>query len=285
MTTLVILVMAPMLTGQLNFPVDGNWYSWTPTTFPNVLYDDGGPTANYDNDGLGGLTIYPTIGVVQVTFNFFDVESEPTTPCGYDALYIYDGEDFTTLIGQYCNSNPPPTTITSTHPSGALTFIWSTDASITQGGFDITVDDFYTSLPIVLTSFTAEPLEGIQPQVEIQFEVHSQVNNDYYTILHSTDAYDYYPITEIPGAGNSNIQHNYSYIHTSPTPGVSYYKLKQTDYDGNYEEFLPVSVIFDDPENRKLVKTINLQGQHTTNPKGLVLYIYSDNTTRKVFHP
>ena len=37
------------------------------------------------------------------------------------------------------------------------------------------------------------------------------------------------------GAGNSNAVHRYSYTDRNPHPGISYYRLKQTDYDGSFE--------------------------------------------------
>jgi len=97
-------------------------------------------------------------------------------------------------------------------------------------------------LPIDLTSFTAE-LNG--DDVDILWTVASQVNNDYYSILRSIDAYDWYEIGRVEGAGNSNQIMEYKFTDEDPYIGLSYYKLKQTDFDGMFEEFYPVSVSYD----------------------------------------
>ena len=43
---------------------------------------------------------------------------------------------------------------------------------------------------------------------------------------------------------NINTNEAYNYIDKNPIPGVSYYKLRQVDYNDNAEVFRPVSVIF-----------------------------------------
>jgi hypothetical protein len=46
----------------------------------------------------------------------------------------------------------------------------------------------------------------------------------------------------VDGAGNSTVEHTYSYIDHNPFSGTSYYRLKQTDFNGNFTYFPPVSV-------------------------------------------
>ena len=98
------------------------------------------------------------------------------------------------------------------------------------------------ALPIELLSFGAE-LNG--DEVDVIWSVASQVNNDYYSILRSTNGYNWTEIGTVIGAGNANEQIDYKFIDKDPYIGLSYYKLKQTDFDGIYEEFPPVSVRYD----------------------------------------
>jgi len=97
-------------------------------------------------------------------------------------------------------------------------------------------------LPIELLSFGAE-LNG--DDVNVNWSVASQVNNDYYSILRSVNGYDWTEIGTVRGAGTANEQIDYKFIDEDPYIGLSYYKLKQTDFDGIYEEFPPVSVRYD----------------------------------------
>ena len=98
------------------------------------------------------------------------------------------------------------------------------------------------ALPIELLSFDAE-LNG--DDVDVYWSVASQINNDYYSIHRSIDGYDWIEIGRIEGAGNSNSQMDYKFIDEDPYIGISYYKLKQTDFDGIFEEFPPVSVSYE----------------------------------------
>jgi len=69
-------------------------------------------------------------------------------------------------------------------------------------------------------------------QVEVSWVTASEINNDYFNIQHSIDAHTFESIASVDGAGNSTVTLNYSYLDKNPLSGVSYYRLKQTDYDG-----------------------------------------------------
>lgn len=70
--------------------------------------------------------------------------------------------------------------------------------------------------------------------VDISWATESETNNDYFTIEKSMDAVYFKMVTTVDGAGNSNILLNYSAKDNEPLPNVSYYRLKQTDFDGKY---------------------------------------------------
>ena len=48
------------------------------------------------------------------------------------------------------------------------------------------------------------------------------------------DAKNFEPIGNVEGAGNSSKQLSYTFVDNNPYQGISYYRLKQTDYDGKY---------------------------------------------------
>jgi hypothetical protein len=88
-----------------------------------------------------------------------------------------------------------------------------------------------SSLPITLLSFSADPAEN---KIDVSWITASEINNDYFTIEKSTDGTDFVAIATVNGAGNSSSTLNYSYSDHSPVHGISYYRLKQTDYDGQF---------------------------------------------------
>ncbi|MBN8701889.1 MAG: T9SS type A sorting domain-containing protein [Bacteroidetes bacterium] len=90
-------------------------------------------------------------------------------------------------------------------------------------------------LPIELLEFNARSVEN--KEVELTWTTTSETNNSYFTIERSKDAEAFESIATIVGAGNSNSLKNYQFTDKSPYKGVSYYRLKQTDFDGKEESF------------------------------------------------
>ena len=85
------------------------------------------------------------------------------------------------------------------------------------------------SLPIELVSFSANTEKG---NVTIKWSTSSETNNDYFSIERSTNAIEFEVIDKIMGKGNSNTTNNYSYTDDNPLHGISYYRIRQTDFDG-----------------------------------------------------
>ncbi len=100
------------------------------------FYDTGGEFLNYENNETITTLITPNTPnqIVEVSFDSFDLES------GFDFLRIYDGIDNTSpLIGVYTDKELVNRKFTSTHSSGALTFVFISDSSVTRSGWDATV--------------------------------------------------------------------------------------------------------------------------------------------------
>jgi hypothetical protein len=95
-------------------------------------------------------------------------------------------------------------------------------------------------LPIELTDFSAESKDS---HVELNWITASEINNDYFNVERSVDGVNYKSISTVSANGNSTQTLNYSIIDDSPLLGLSYYRLKQTDYDGetSYSDIETVS--------------------------------------------
>lgn len=74
----------------------------------------------------------------------------------------------------------------------------------------------------------------------------SETNNDYFTIEKSKSLKDWVSVVKMNGAGNSSSVKQYSCIDYEPYPGTSFYRLKQTDYDGKFSFSTIVSLDFSD---------------------------------------
>jgi hypothetical protein len=58
--------------------------------------------------------------------------------------------------------------------------------------------------------------------------------NGYFTIEKSRNAEDWQIVNTVETAGNSTQPVSYTNIDENPYAGISYYRLKQTDFDGQY---------------------------------------------------
>jgi hypothetical protein len=87
-------------------------------------------------------------------------------------------------------------------------------------------------LPIELISFIPKSLDN--GTVQLNWTTASETNNHYFTIEKSKDGKTWNEVATVAGAGNSNVQINYSTIDYDPYHGTSYYRLKQTDFDGTH---------------------------------------------------
>jgi hypothetical protein len=93
-------------------------------------------------------------------------------------------------------------------------------------------------LPVVLRSFKAACSEG---RVELEWITESEINNNLFTVFRSSDLKAWEEVLTLPGAGNSNALLTYTAYDERPYEGISYYRLKQTDYDGTSENSYPIS--------------------------------------------
>jgi len=87
------------------------------------------------------------------------------------------------------------------------------------------------TLPVELISFTAAQKNN---EVELDWSTASELNNDFFTIERAFDIEKFEEVTTVKGQGTINTKTNYSAVDESPLLGVSYYRLKQTDFDGKF---------------------------------------------------
>jgi hypothetical protein len=109
----------------------------------------------------------------------------------------------------------------------------------------------YSPLPIELMAFDAYLDER---QVQINWSTGSEKDNDFFTVEKSRDGENYEVVQVINGGGSTSQQQNYSVVDYTPYAGVSYYRLRQTDYNGISATFDPVSVNLN--SERELVSNI-----------------------------
>ena len=91
-----------------------------------------------------------------------------------------------------------------------------------------------TTLPIELLYFKAK---FNSDHVDFDWATAAEINNDYFTIERSQDGKNFEQVLRKPGSGNTTTKIEYTGIDDAPLKGISYYRLKQTDYDGKFVYF------------------------------------------------
>jgi hypothetical protein len=84
----------------------------------------------------------------------------------------------------------------------------------------------------------------------------TEKNNDYFSVERSTDGVNFLAIGIVDGAGNSNSLLNYSYSDPKEGEEITYYRLKQTDFNGqiSYSDVVAINAA---RTNEALQLTIN----------------------------
>lgn len=124
-------------------------------------------------------------------------------------------------------------------------------------------------LPIELLYFRGKPTENGNI---LEWATATEQNNDYFTILWSTDGRNFVGIASMKGAGNSVNTLSYMYNDSTPAIGINYYVLRQTDFDGRHEDSEIISVLSSIGQRPQLVSCTNLLGQPTSaDAKGVVI--------------
>lgn len=151
----------------------------------------------------------------------------------------------------------PPIPVTVTFPPGVTTVTIPISAVIGTLGVDVTsitieldtsqnptlgcscTSEVVTAtlyfcdplLPVTWLDFQATLAQG-QDAVLCTWRTAAEMNNDHFTVERSGDGTAWHAIGVLPGAGNSNTPLSYEFVDQAPLPGVSYYKIRQTDHNG-----------------------------------------------------
>jgi type IX secretion system substrate protein len=162
---------------------------------------------------------------------------------------------YTINIPAPTKGNPTSTTTytgtltTSTNPWASLTNCATvTPTSLGCSSMQITTDGpgistttlpCGTVLPIQLLSFVGYCDNG---KLMFDWSTATETNNKFFTIERSVDGVSWTALQTIEGAGNSAFTLKYSYTDPEPYDGLAYYRLRQTDYDGQSVSFDVIEV-------------------------------------------
>lgn len=145
---------------------------------------------------------------------------------------------------------------------------------------DVQIVDLSIILPIELLNFEVTK-DG--NRIKLLWTTSSEINNDYFIVYKSFDAINFEPVAFVDGYGNSNIIREYFTYDDEEYLGIIYYKLRQVDFDGNYEDFtiIPFNNLY---KKHKIIKISNYLGQEVNEDyKGLKIYHYDNGSIGKKY--
>lgn len=87
---------------------------------------------------------------------------------------------------------------------------------------------------LMAVEFTQWSATNLEESVLLEWTTASEENNDYFAIERSIDGVTWKVLGNVGGAGTTSATHYYSFEDTKPVSGISYYRLKQVDFNGEY---------------------------------------------------
>jgi hypothetical protein len=208
---------------------------------------------------FGNSTEVPTDGVVYTANTVWP----GTPPSGGQVVYAGNNVGSVEITGLDGTKDYRFTIIEYAGSSAAS----GTDLGINYYNDNVkTITTSNTEFPIELLSFTAK---NERDNVVINWATASEIDNDYFEIERSTDAENFVTIANVRGAGYSNSIINYSIEDNDALEGTVYYRLKQTDFNGDftYSYILPVQI----------GASNELQISNVINADNSISFIYNNN--------
>lgn len=142
----------------------------------------------------------------------------PGDPCPAGATCDGNELENCTTVGPYATAQTVTFIATATDELGCT---WTERSTVTVT----------CVLPVELLEFKGM---NTARSIDLTWLVGSEKDNDYYTLMKSKNGIDYEEIGVIDSkvGGNTTEKVSYSFIDDEPVYGVSYYKLYQTDFNG-----------------------------------------------------
>ncbi len=94
-------------------------------------------------------------------------------------------------------------------------------------------------LPVELVFFKATKQDEF---TRLTWATATETNNSHFEIQRSADAREWKALGEVKGAGTTQKPQQYEFTDVRPPAGLSYYRLRQVDFDGQYE-YSPVVAV------------------------------------------
>lgn len=151
-------------------------------------------------------------------------------------------------------------------------------------------DPLGINCPIVVLPVEIIDFSGLSNEVGnvLHWSTASEHESAYFTLERSTDGKEWEKIHMETSAGNSTVLQNYSFVDVRFEQKINYYRLSQTDTDGEtkkYHQFVAIDNRESDLMNPR-VKIVNILGQEISEKaKGVQIHLFKDGTSKRYYQP
>jgi hypothetical protein len=152
----------------------------------------------------------------------------------------------------------------------AFSTVLNNAASSMADRFSLIIGNVPQQLPVKLVSFNAHKrADGL---IDLNWNTAYEKQNKNFEVQRSADGVLFETIGLVIGNGNTNVTSKYNFTDSNPLNVTTYYRLKQNDYDGNYNLS---NVVLIDASGEKLALTLKPVVYPT--PADEVLYLEVNN--------
>ena len=240
----------------LNLDPDGTSFWSADFSTSNVYRIDiaSGNVISTFNTGTGNGTVFGLAVAGEITVAtqlfitvapLFDINPINTQHCVTATVVDQNNvpQNNVTIDWNLVGVNGPNSTTTQTGPNGETQFCYvganvgydTIIATIRSTGAQArAVKLWESSLPVELTSFTST-VSGTD--VNLNWATSKEINNSGFDIERSVIAGEWTKVGNVTGNGTTNETKLYSFTDKNLASGKYNYRLKQIDYNGNYEYF------------------------------------------------
>ena len=228
-----------------------------------------GAYGHTNTNGTGGITrmksSYQLRNITVRTHyaNGTDVTDGPPVSSTYPLGYFREDYEYVShASADYLDVHNGRFCVTPEYPSGKYCYFTTVDANWNSAYPYCVGPTFYgTKTAAKVASITESVTTYLPPQVPItlleftgqkegnetllNWSTASEKDNSHFEVEHSENGLHFEKIAEIRGAGNSTSLQKYSCIHQDPAHDINYYRLKQVDFNGDFEYSNTITVRFD----------------------------------------
>ena len=246
------------LTGNAATEFTAQYLEQTPTDNLNLKSAD----PNGDMNNISGLEYWEvsntgTASNADVTLYWKDQVRSDIDDAADLQIAHYTGSEWENLGQSSINfANPGSITVTGVSSFSPFTFG--------------SLSNLVNALPVELVSFTGTSKEN---SIQLNWQTASELNNDYFEVQKSVDGDEFAKIGSVDGIGSSTAINKYTFTDFEAMEGIQYYRLKQLDFNGDFQYFKTILVrtsglstnnlpsIFPNPSHENYITLVTNSGE------------------------